>query len=186
MVVINLWGAPSSGKSTTAAGLFFLMKINKKRVELVTEFAKDLVWEGQEKVFGEQVYILGEQNHRLERLDGQVDFVITDSPLMLPVFYMPKGYLESFPKLAHEQFQRYDNLNYLLHRTAEFEPIGRRHTENQAIKIAEELKTFMVDHGVPFTEIEADPYTPQRIFDDIERRLPGKLTMTLQPPPDQR
>lgn len=186
MVVINLWGAPSSGKSTTAAGLFFLMKINKKRVELVTEFAKDLVWEGQEKVFGEQVYILGEQNHRLERLDGQVDFAITDSPLMLPVFYMPKGYMTSFPHLAHEQFHRYQNVNYLLHRTAEFEPIGRRHTEEQSEQIAGELKAFMLDQGIPFTEVEANPHTPQEIFNDIERRLPGKITMTLQPPPDQR
>ena len=68
MVVINLWGAPGSGKSTTAAGLFFLMKINKYKVELVTEYAKDLVWNGHEAMFGNQISIFAEQNWRIHRL----------------------------------------------------------------------------------------------------------------------
>ena len=90
MLVINLWGAPGSGKSTTAAGLFFLMKINKFKVELVTEYAKDLVWDRRDSMFGNQLSIFSEQNWRLHRLrDHGVDYVITDSPLFLPVFYKP-------------------------------------------------------------------------------------------------
>lgn len=41
--VINLIGGPGSGKSTTAAGLFFRMKSMGVRCELVTEYAKELV-----------------------------------------------------------------------------------------------------------------------------------------------
>ncbi len=45
--VINLWAGPGAGKSTTAAGLFNLMKIRGYNVELVTEFAKEMVYEGR-------------------------------------------------------------------------------------------------------------------------------------------
>jgi ABC-type oligopeptide transport system ATPase subunit len=117
MLIINLWGAPGSGKSTTASGLFFLMKINKKKVELVTEFAKELVWEKRENMFGDQVSIFSEQNRRLCRLeDHNIDFAITDSPLPLPVFYQPQNYLPSFEQMVFEQFHRYNNLNYFLKR----------------------------------------------------------------------
>jgi hypothetical protein len=44
MKVINLWAGPGAGKSTTAAGLF-LMKLTGRRVELVTEYAKEVVYD---------------------------------------------------------------------------------------------------------------------------------------------
>lgn len=179
MKIINLWGAPSSGKSTTAAGLFFLMKINKRRVELVTEFAKDLVWEKRESVFEEQSYIFGEQNHRLSRLEGQVDFAITDSPLPLPVFYMSKGYLKNFPLLVMEQFNRHDNVNYLLRRKSEFETAGRRHTELQSEMIEKELVEFLKSNSINYKELDADPKTPQVIFNDLLTRFPNAIDLTL-------
>ena len=45
MKVINLFAGPGTGKSTTAAGLFYKMKSKGYMVELVTEFAKDLVYQ---------------------------------------------------------------------------------------------------------------------------------------------
>ena len=47
---INLFGGPGVGKSTLAAGLFWFFKTNRLTlkhsyvIELVREFAKDLVW----------------------------------------------------------------------------------------------------------------------------------------------
>jgi len=174
MLIINLWGAPSSGKSTTAAGLFFLLKINKWRVELVTEFAKEMVWERNEAVFGDQAFIFAEQNRRLRRLETHdVEVAITDSPLPLPVFYQPDGYLKNFEAVVFEQFHRYNNINYYLRRTGSFEAIGRRHTESEAERIDRTLVDFMRHHGIDFTEVEASPQTPQTIFDDLlSRRAP--------------
>lgn len=40
-IVINIFGAPGAGKSTTAAALFALMKLEGYKVELATEHAKD-------------------------------------------------------------------------------------------------------------------------------------------------
>ena len=181
MVVINLWGAPSSGKSTTAAGLFFLMKINKKTVELVTEYAKELVWERRENVFGDQTTIFAEQNRRLLRLQGHnVEFAVTDSPIPLPAFYKDEDYPESFDKLVMDLFNQYNNLNYLLKRTHSFESIGRRHDENAAKRIDKELEQFLNEHQIEYTEIEANPETPQLIFNDVLSKMAPNVEMPLK------
>ena len=43
--IINIFGNPGSGKSTIAAYLFTALKSRNIEVELVTETAKDLVWD---------------------------------------------------------------------------------------------------------------------------------------------
>jgi len=58
-LIVNLFGGPSSGKTTMAAGLFCLLKMHGIDCELVTEFAKDLVWEERFKTLKNQQYIFG-------------------------------------------------------------------------------------------------------------------------------
>ena len=43
-IVINLIGSPGTGKSTLASELFSKMKWQGYDVELVSEYAKELVW----------------------------------------------------------------------------------------------------------------------------------------------
>ena len=50
MLVVNLFGAPGAGKSTGASYVFSQLKMMGVNAELVTEFAKDKVWEGSEAV----------------------------------------------------------------------------------------------------------------------------------------
>lgn len=186
MVVINLWGAPGSGKSTTAAGLFFLMKINKFKVELVTEYAKDLVWNGHEAMFGNQISIFAEQNWRIDRLKGKgLDFAITDSPLPLPSFYKPTPYHRNFDSIVFEAFNSYNNVNYFLNRVDSFEKIGRRHNENDSIEIAGHLQQFMRDNGIEFTALDATPQTPEAIFRDLISRQKPLIDMPLRLPDEQ-
>lgn len=45
MLVINLFGGPSTGKSTTAAEIFVYLKKKKINCEYITEYAKDKTWE---------------------------------------------------------------------------------------------------------------------------------------------
>lgn len=44
-IVVNLIGSPGTGKSTIASELFAKMKWEGFDVELVSEYAKELVWE---------------------------------------------------------------------------------------------------------------------------------------------
>lgn len=55
-LIINLIGGPGSGKSTTAAGLFYKLKKLGYNCEMSLEFAKD-------KVMDDQIYIFGKQYH---------------------------------------------------------------------------------------------------------------------------
>ena len=61
MILVNLYGAPGAGKSSGAAYIFSKLKMAGVNAELVTEFAKDKVYEQSKKVFENQAYIFGKQ-----------------------------------------------------------------------------------------------------------------------------
>lgn len=51
MLVVNLYGAPCAGKSTAAAYIFSRLKMAGVNCELITEFAKDMVYDGNDAAF---------------------------------------------------------------------------------------------------------------------------------------
>ena len=50
MLIVSLCGQPGVGKSTGSAYVFSKLKMAGVNAELVTEFAKDKVWERNEKL----------------------------------------------------------------------------------------------------------------------------------------
>ena len=167
MKVVNFFGQPSAGKSTIAAGLFYKMKMNCLRVELVTEFAKDLVWADRKKCLTDQMYVISMQNHRLEVLRDQVDFVVTDSPILLGVVYAPEKYFPSFPKLVVEIFDSYDNVNFFVKRVVPYSSIGRRETEAQADEKGRQLVSLLEKHRVEYTSIEGNSSVLDSVYEKI-------------------
>lgn len=169
--VINLFGEPSVGKSTTAAGLFFLMKQKGFNVELINEYAKQCVWEDRIKTLDDQLYITAKQNHQLERLRGKVEFVITDSPLILGILYSrSSNQFPSFHKLIKEVFDSYENTNILLKRSKPYNPIGRMQNEKQAAEVRELLinlkKALKIEHDL----IDGDTNAPQSILNLLGKK----------------
>ena len=59
--IINLFGEPGVGKSALAAYIFYRLKVLGYNCELVTEFAKDMVYEKNENALSNQSYIFGQQ-----------------------------------------------------------------------------------------------------------------------------
>lgn len=107
MLVVNLFGAPGAGKSTGAAYIFSKLKMAGVNAELVTEFAKDKVWEESKAVFQNQAYIFGKQYFRISRVQDKVDVVITDSPILLSSFYANDEVLgEEFDALIMKTVRR--------------------------------------------------------------------------------
>ncbi len=137
--VINFYGGPSSGKSTAAAGLFYKMKVAGLSVELTDEFAKECVWEGNVPMLKDQLWVLAHQHRKILRLKGQVDFVITDSPVLLsPIYrelYEGPLYSDLIDKMALECYNMYDNINFMLTRPSGFEENGRAQNEQQSLDI---------------------------------------------------
>lgn len=59
MLVVNLFGSPGTGKSTLSAYIFSQLKLANINCELVSEFAKDMVWENNMTALENQLYISG-------------------------------------------------------------------------------------------------------------------------------
>lgn len=159
MKLINLYGGPGTGKSTTSAIIFAKLKQLGYNAELVPEFAKDLTWHNRHATLQDQLYILGKQHHRIFMLKDQVEYIVTDSPLMLSVYYnhltranMPK----SFDQLVYDLWDSYDSIDVFLERSKEYNPSGRNQTEDEAHKIDRELRELLEHEAIPFTTCGTD------------------------------
>jgi len=147
---------PGSGKSTMAAALFAKLKWLGIDCELAAEYAKDLVWEKRYKTFENQIYIFGKQHHRIFRLLGQVEVVITDSPLFLTPIYDSEN-RPNFKRLVLDEADKCNNLNILIIRKKDYNPNGRLHTKLQAIKVDKTIYCFLRENFIPFECVEGNP-----------------------------
>lgn len=144
-LLINLYGGPGSGKSTTAARVFSVLKMTGRNAELVTEHAKDLTWENHEEKLRFQPAIMGEQMWRLERLRGKVDVIVTDTPILLSCIY-GKGMTGHLPwcEYVQEYAASWRQINFQLQRGRRaFNPAGRSQTEAQAIHLDTSIASLL-------------------------------------------
>lgn len=152
-IVINLIGGPGSGKSTLAAGLFYELKKLGFNAEMSLEFAKDKVWEESIRTLDDQIYIFGKQYHKLWRLNNKVDIIITDSPLLVSLYY---NQIESkyFNNFVIEQFNRFNNVTYFIERDEEnYQEEGRLQTFDEAKEIDKKLIDILKKYNISFTTL---------------------------------
>jgi hypothetical protein len=166
--VVNLFGGPGCGKSTTRAELFALFKKGGHNVEEVTEFAKDLTWEKNQTAFADQLFLLANQNRRQFRLQDQVEWCVTDSPILLGVNYVTPEYLPyTFRSLSLELWNTYENYNYVIERARPYQAIGRNQTEDEAKQIDVNITKMLNDFNIPFKTVRGEGDVAKLIFDDI-------------------
>ena len=150
-VIVNLFGSAGSGKSTTALGLCYFLKLKGYKVEYVSEYAKDLVNEGSLNKLKHQLYVFAKQLKRMEVLvDKELDFIITDSPIFLSYFYGEK-YGTSGPFLAEmisAYHQSFTNFNVYLTRAFPYDPKLRVQSEEESDNDSEDLKSFLYNNKV--------------------------------------
>jgi len=172
MLIINLFGTPGSGKSTGAAYVFSRLKLAGINAELVTEFAKDKVYEESKEVFNNQAYIFGKQYFRVSRLIGKVDVVVTDSPLLLSIFYnksnVGKAYFDSYVRSVHNEFK---SLNYFVVRNKPYSRVGRFQSEEESNEMKDRMLCFLKSNCESISEITGDADGYNRIVDAITSRI---------------
>lgn len=174
-LVINLWGGPGVGKSSTAYGLTSALKWNGVNAELVTEFAKDKVWEGSAHVLEDQIYVFAKQQRRMRNLRGKVDVIVTDSPLPLSLIY-DKDPSDHFYGLVMETFESYWNFNVELLRNKPYEMAGRVQTEVEAKEIDRRIHRFIL-RIIPHVRLLAQQSNIERLVSYVTDLLaPIKLT----------
>lgn len=172
-LVVNLFAGPGSGKSTTAAGVFFELKSRGINCELATEFAKDLVWEERHKAINNQIYIFAKQHHRITRLLNEVDVIITDSPLLLThVYDTQSNYL--LRNLATYEHNKLWTFNVFVKRQKEFNPKGRIQTYEEARKLDRTIANVLDDLEIPYEVYFGNAEGKDKIVDKILLMLGNK------------
>ena len=171
-IVVNLAGQPGAGKSTLASYVFAKLKMMGINCELVTEFAKDKVWEKNNEALSNQIYIFAKQYYRITRCVGKVDVVITDSPLFLSPFYNKDPDIdEPLKELVSKIVAKYDNLNYFLRRVKKYNPVGRLQTEAESNEYGIRIKDMMRAAGIKFREIDGDLMSADIVVQDVIEHL---------------
>lgn len=172
-IVVNLIAAPGTGKSTMAAGIFSKLKWDGIDAELVSEFAKELVWEERNETFKDEIYLFAKQNHRLFRVNGKVDVIVTDRPIVLSAVYN-KLYgtgSDNFEKLIIEESERYNNMNFFLLREKAYNPNGRNQTEKESDDMRIEIDRMLTKHKINRFGIKANEESIDIIVEKIKKEL---------------
>lgn len=154
-LIVNLYGAPGAGKSSGAAYIFYKLKSLGIDAELVTEYAKDKVWEGHDMVFKDSCYIFGHQHFRLARVFGKVDVIVTDAPLFISAFYADPDVREELSEIARKTNAKYSerSLSFFVNRMKVYNPNGRFQSKEESDAVAGEMRKFVEKMGVPLTDI---------------------------------
>jgi len=181
-LVINLYGGPGSGKSTTATGVFSRLKQADVSCEYVSEYAKDIVWEGTTELLNNQIHVFSEQFRRQWRLIGKVDYIITDSPILLSAVYFdfwferqqkPKFLTNTFAKQTREYFlaafHQFDNINFYITRTKPYHQIGRMQTKEEAQLVDRAVLKYLGETQTNF-EITNSQAAIERVSGEIFMR----------------
>lgn len=165
-----------AGKSTVRARLFGEMKASHFNVDEIQEVAKIVKSSGQSwRLLQDQLGIFAQQNtlQQISKKEG-FEYAISDSPLLLSGFYAPGDYLDSLQSCLLEVFNSYSNFNYFIERdfsctdVIEFSQ-GRAHSLEFSKGNQENLKTYLLDLGVPLKIVPLSHTTHLEILEDIIR-----------------
>lgn len=148
-LVVNLFAGPSAGKTTCAWEIASELKKRDIVTEYVPEYAKELVWDENYEILANQEAIFEEQSHRINRLIGKVDVIVTDSPVLFSEIYGQNNSKE-FKERIWSEHNAHDNFNLFINRGNKFEKEGRIHNLDESIEIDNQIKAMLEENSVYF------------------------------------
>lgn len=174
-VVINYFGGPGVGKSVAMAKTFTDLKVRGYNVEMLSEVAKQFIYEDRMNAVKDDYYLVARVNYLLNCISNQVDIVVMDGSILNTNIYSKWNgkYSEDFGKVVTSLFYEYDNISIYLTRDTEFKSgEGRIHSEEESKTldklIKEELQLREVDYKV-FSPIEYNDIL-KYILSELNRR----------------
>ena len=153
-VVINGYGGPGAGKSTACMEITAALKKAGYGAEYVQEYDKELVYDkNMEMLDGSaknQFEILKEQTRRVDRLYDQVDFIVTDSPILLNEIYN-KELTPEYRDIVGKIQNSYSNFSFFIERdVSNFEEEGRIHNLAESIQKDQEIRDMLLDNDIKY------------------------------------
>jgi hypothetical protein len=148
---INLYAGAGCGKSTTASYVFSRLKQKNYKVELVHEYIKKWAYENKQPKSFDQVYIFGKQlNAEDSLLQSGVEHLVTDSPILMQVFYSKKYGFPCWRQLMEiaKAFElAHPSLNIFLDREGlTYQQAGRYESESEAKVVDEEMHVYLDEY----------------------------------------
>lgn len=164
--IINLFAGAGCGKTTIMSDIFKEMKWLKYESEIVPEFAKKLVWENRLDTLSNQFYVSANQYQDIRRLYDKVDYIITDSPILLGIIYDSEKD-ENLKNYLLSKHNEIESINILLKREKEYNPNGRLQTLEQAIEKDKEVENLLLENNIPFHTVKGNRSAFQEIINII-------------------
>ena len=174
-LVVNLFGGPGVSKSTNMALVFGKLKTKGINAEMAPEYAKALVWEKRHVALSEQQYIIAKQIYWVTRLVGQVDVVVTDSPILFGLIYgkQPNKYWKQH---VLSTFKSWNTCNFLLQRDPDkhlYVEKGRTQTEEEAVAVDKDIEVLLQAEGIHYwpVRVRESDKTADAIVELVEHAL---------------
>lgn len=153
-LVVSIFGGPGSGKTTVASELFVGLKKRNVDVELVTEFAKDLIMANNKSALKHQFYVTGVQAHRIWSAAYHAQVVLVDSPILLGTIYDNRA-SQAFRDLCFEYHNELTNFNILLRRNPfPHSTYGRVHSLTESVSIDNRIHRLLSENNLYYEEID--------------------------------
>ena len=175
-IIVNLLSPPSGGKSTTRAGIFYFLKVAGIRCEEAIEYAKGKVYEGSDPVLKNQIYVFGKQHHMTTRCMGQVNVIVSESPLLLSIVY-DEEYSEhpssALKALVLEEHSKFINMNYYLVKPKDrpYEEYGRTQKEAGANIIGDRILRVLGENNIPYKTLESTHEIVLLIVEEVKAMI---------------
>lgn len=159
-LIIDIYGGPGSGKSSTAKMLSGLISSLGYTSETPEEYPKYLIHKEDYKSLENQIGIFREHKSRIDDLLGKYDFIISDSPTLMQNIYIKERYgkkeyknLRKLVKLEHKKHND-KRVSFFLNRKHNFKEIGRVQNEEQALEKSKQIKEYLIKNKVNFFEYD--------------------------------
>lgn len=160
--VINIIGGPGSQKSLFTAAIILYLHLHNKSVELIPDYSKSLVWQKNYEALRNQYHIAQQQFQMLELLDGQVQYLVTESSLP-QILYYNETYADNICDVGKTRtqildwYKQHNNVNIMVERgDRKYVHTGRFQDENQAQEVDRGMRALLRREGISFTPLKPD------------------------------
>ena len=160
--VINIIGGPGCDKSLFTAAIILYLNLHHKTVEQIPDFAKSLVWQKDYEALKNQYNIAQQQFRMLELLDGQVQYLVTESSLP-QIMYYNEHYPDNICDIAKtrkqilEWYKQHNNINVMVERSErKYVHTGRFQDEEQAKEVDRGMRALLRREGITFTPLKPE------------------------------
>lgn len=172
---INIISGPGAGKTVLGASLFAYLKMQGELAEFISEYAKTLVWTKEWELLNNQHHISYYQYKQLKQIDGEVDYIVLDSSLLLGAYYgfqNPNNVTDPYKveNMVLHYMKEFDNFFIFVERNPhiKFEKAGRVHDETESKKIDTELKQWLDEYGIDYITINNEPGDVEYIYKKLK------------------